>query len=200
MYQQWLTQLSNPSFKLSLWHPLLSFKRYSRFFHRYFHLTELLYQWCAGLNTRFAITDVAPQRRFEGQLLASKLTKSLQQSSPNVLIWDRWTDFTVNMYIISERILEMQGSRKTTWIIGLTGWDTCFAEDQLIGPNGALPDTACLMVCTAIVHVFESGLNTNIEEHDRKHSPLTIFFISRSCFWHLLLSSLSVMSLVLCCA
>lgn len=53
---------------------------------------------------------------------------------------------------------------------GLGRRDSCFAEDQLILLNGAVPGTARLMPCMAEVHAIESGLYTPIiEVYDREH-------------------------------
>ena len=137
---------------------------------------QLKLEWCAGRNTRFAIMNVAPQRRF-GRLLVSKLTISQVQSVASVVIWDRLRGFTMVMYGISGRTIHKARSR--TFQNGLLRKDTCFAGDQLIGPIGALPDTACLMACTAIVHVSKSGLHTSIQERQLHDDQGHVFHIYR---------------------
>lgn len=101
------------------------------------------------------------------------------------------------MYGISgQTILKTRSKTCLTCHNGLRRQDSCSAKDRLIGPIGALPDTACLMACTALVHVSESGLNTPIQEPDQAHVfildlLLHLFTSLFSCFWHML-SSLSI--------
>ena len=195
MYQQWLTQLSNPSFKLSLWHPLLSFKRLQQVFSALLssHRTFIpVMCWMEHTVRYYECGATTPVQSYAGveinDISTTKRTKCGHMRTMDRLYDEYVNDFNTNPQNAGRNMRnKQQWAARNGYVLcqKSTYWANWRTTRHCMS-NGLHGTSTCVRVGTP--HTYWRAWPETLS--------LDLFFLSRSRFWHLL----SVMSLVLCCA